>query len=262
MMNRIALLCLAVLLSPAFATDSRAERLVVPMDPYPPWKFVDTQLWSVDPNGIDNLLIETLLSAYNETFGAELDAEYRGYPWKRCLEMMHSGQADLISGILRRPEREAYLIFIEPPYKTRSAKVFYVRKGEGERIRRYADLRDLTIGLQAGVSYFEPFDSDTGIRKEEAGDDLSNLRKLVHGRIDAVISTETQADYLIAVEGLGERIEKAPYRYDYELPVYFALSRQSPHADKAARFSEIVARLVEQDVFETLIEDYFRSLNR
>ncbi len=260
-MNRIVLL-LAVLLLSVFAPDGQAERLVVPMDPYPPWKFVDTQHWAVDPNGIDNRLIEALLSAYNETFGAELEADYRGYPWKRCLDMMHSGQADLISGILKRPEREEYLIFIEPPYKTRSAKVFYVRKGEGERIRRYEDLHDLKIGLQAGVSYFEPFDSDTGIRKEEAGDDLSNLRKLIHGRIDAVISTETQADYLIAVEGLGDRIVKAEYRYDYELPVYFALSRQSPHADKAVRFSEIVTRLVEQNVFETLIEDYFRTLNR
>jgi polar amino acid transport system substrate-binding protein len=260
-MNRIALI-LAVLLLSAFMPDGRAERLIVPMDPYPPWKFVDTLNWDVDPSGIDNRLIEALLSAYNETFGAELEAEYRGYPWKRCLDMMSSGQADLISGILRRPEREEYLIFIEPPYKTRSAKVFYVRKGEGERIRRYEDLHDLKIGLQAGVSYFEPFDSDTGVRKEEAGDDLSNLRKLVHGRIDAVISTETQADYLIAVEGLGDRIEKAPYRYDYELPVYFALSRQSLHADKAARFSDIVTRLVEEDVFETLIEDYFLSLNR
>lgn len=260
-MNRIALL-LAVLLLSVFAPDGRAERLVVPMDPYPPWKFVDTQRWEVDPTGIDNRLIEALLSTYNETFGAELEAEYRGYPWKRCLDMMNSGQADLISGILRRPEREEYLIFIEPPYKTRSAKVFYVRKGDGERIRRYEDLHGPRIGLQAGVSYFEPFDSDARIRKEEAGDDLSNLRKLIHGRIDAVISTETQADYLIAVEGLGDRIEKAPYRYDYELPVYFALSRQSSHADKAAQFSEIVTRLVEEDVFETLIEDYFRTLNR
>ncbi len=260
-MHRIALL-LAVLLLSILTPDGRAERLIVPMDPYPPWKFVDTQRWDVDPTGIDNRLIEALLSAYNQKFDAELETEYRGYPWRRCLEMMNSGQADLISGILKRPEREDYLIFIEPPYKTRSAKVFYVRKGDGERIRRYEDLHDLKIGVQAGVSYFEPFDTDPEVHKEEAGDDLSNLRKLVHGRIDAVISTETQADYLIAVEGLGDSIEKAQYRYDYELPVYFALSRQSPHADKAARFSDIVTELVEQDVFETLIGDYFRTLER
>ena len=125
-----------------------AEDLIVPMDPWPPWKLVDPNSWEVDPQGIDNRLIETLLDSYNQAFGADLRASYRGYPWKRALDMMEKGDADLISGILRRPEREEYLVFLEPPYKTRSAKVFYVRKGERDRIRDYEDLHDLKIGCR------------------------------------------------------------------------------------------------------------------
>jgi polar amino acid transport system substrate-binding protein len=240
----------------------RADDVIIPMDPWPPWKLVDTQTWMVDSGGVDNRLIEALLATYNQTFGVDLQASYRGYPWKRALDMMEKGNADLISGILKSPERERYLIFLEPPYKTKSAKIFYVRKGEQQRIQEYEDLYQLKIGVQAGVRYFAPFDDDPKIRKEEAGDDLSNLRKLQHGRLDAVISTETQADYWIATQSLEDQFDKASYRYDYDLPVYFALSRQSSLAQHSAQFSRVIAELSDKGVFEKVIADYFRDLAR
>ena len=110
------------------------------------------------------------------------------------------------------------------------------------------------------MRYFEPFDDDLLIIKEEAGDDLSNLRKLQYGRVDAVISTETQADYLIATQSLDGEFEKAVYRYDFDLPVYFAISRRSPLANDSAQFSSVIADLAEEGVFDRLIEDYFRGL--
>ena len=97
--------------------------------------------------------------------------------------------------------------------------------------------------MQAGVRYFEPFDDDPKLTKEEAGDDLSNLRKLQYGRVGAIISTETQADYLIATQGLNGEFEKATFRYDYDLPVYFALSRRSAYARDHSQFAQIVALL-------------------
>lgn len=235
--------------------------MIVPMDPWPPWKFVDIETWEVERTGIDVQLLEALISSYNETFGTDIHIEYKGYPWKRCLEMMRQGKADLISGVLKRPEREEYMLFIEPPYKTQSSKVFYVRKGMGGLIRDYEDLRNFKIGVQAGVSYFERFDNDPGIQKEEAGDDVSNFRKLEHGRIDAVISTGTQADYLIATHGFKGKFEKAVLKYDYSLPVYFAISKQSPYAEKASQFSVIVEKLAAQGLFEKIIKNYFEKLN-
>ncbi|MDX1655776.1 MAG: transporter substrate-binding domain-containing protein [Candidatus Competibacteraceae bacterium] len=240
----------------------RAETITVPIDPYPPWKFVDTERWEVNRGGIDIRLVEVLLAAYNRRYGTDLQASFQAFPWKRCLELMRQGHADLISGILRRPEREEYLIFIEPPYKTHSTKVFYVLKGQGERIRRYEDLYGLTIGVQAGVRYFDRFDQDPRLIREEVSTDLFNFRKLAHGRIDAVISTESQADYLIALHGLQGRFDKAILRHDTELPVYFALSRRSPYAEQAGRFSQVVTELVETEAFSAIIEGFFTQLNR
>lgn len=246
----------------AMSGSCLANDMIVPMDPWPPWKIVNTDTWSVDSQGLDNQLIDVLLASYNQTFGANVKADYRGYPWKRCLAMMEMGSADFISGILKSAEREKYLIFLEPPYKTRSAKVFYVRKGEQLRIQRYEDLYTVKVGVQAGVRYFEPFDEDPEIQKEEAGDDLSNLRKLQYGRLDAVISTESQADYLIATQSLEHEFEKALYRYDYDLPVYFAISRRSPFAQYSAQFSRIISELSERGVFADVISNYMRTLRR
>jgi len=257
MLNKLFIIALPLLVTLGVC---RADDMVIPMDPWPPWKLVDPHTWEVDPRGIDNRLIDALLLAYSRDFDPDIRANYRGYPWKRCLDMMEKGEADLISGVLKSPEREQYLLFLEPPYKTRSAKVFYLRKGEGQRVQGYEDLYDLRIGIQAGVRYFEPFDDDPRLRKEEAGDDLSNLRKLQYGRVDAVISTETQADYLIATQGLNDEFDKASYRYDYDLPVYFALSRQSSYVRYYSQLSSTVADLAEEGVFEDIIADYFRNL--
>jgi polar amino acid transport system substrate-binding protein len=176
--------------------------------------------------------------------------------------MMRSGKADLISGVLKRPEREEYMIFIEPPYKTESIKAFYIRKDKKISIQKYEDLYRLKIGVQAGVKYFERFDADPNIQKEEAGNDLSNFRKLAIGRIDAVISTETQADYLITTQGFKEKFKKAKYKYSASLPVYFAISKKSAYAKQALQFSEIVKKLVEEKVFETIVENYFNALHK
>ena len=112
---------------------------------------------------------------------------------------------------------------------------------------------------EAGVRYFEPFDDDPKINKEAAGNDLSNLRKLQYGRLDAVISTESQADYLIATQSLQDEFDKAVYRYDYDLPVYFALSRRSAYAQYGAQFSEVISELADRGVFEDLIAEYMRN---
>jgi len=244
------------------STVATAEKIIVPMDPYPPWKFVDTRTWQVDIDGIDIRLVEALLAAYNETYEANLQAEYIGCPWKRCLEMMRTGEADLISGVFKRPEREGYMRFIEPPYKTKSAKVFYIKNGEDASIQNYEDLYQLKVGTQAGVKYFERFDTDPKIQKEAVTEDLSNFMKLAYGRIDAVISTETQADYVLAINGLQEKFSKAEFRYDADLPVYFAISKKSAYAGESAQFSALVTQLTKQGIFQAAIDNYFSELGK
>ena len=64
-----------------------ADDVIIPMDPWPPWKLVDRQSWEVDSQGVDNRLIEALLTAYNQAFGADLRASYQGTPYSHACVM-------------------------------------------------------------------------------------------------------------------------------------------------------------------------------
>jgi len=230
---------------------SEQKEIVVVVDDYPPWKIID-QDKSV--NGIDIELLNALMAPY------DLKIKFAVCPWKRCLEMMKWGEGDIITGILRRPDREAYMHFIDPPYKTTSAKAFYLQKGKGTLLKKYGDLYSLRVGTVRGVKFFEQFDNDPKINKFEANNDIQNLKKLKSGRIDVVVGTESYLDYLIAIKGFMKEIDKAAYKYDRHVPVHFAVSKKSPLAEHLPRLGVDARRLAEQGRFEQIIKDFFEKL--
>src|ERR1700758_5585400 len=74
-----------------------------------------------------------------------------GPVWRRCLVMIDAGDVDVISSIAKSPERERYLQFIEPPYRTGYDIYFYTR---GTDLGKYEDLQGLRIGHIRGSAYF------------------------------------------------------------------------------------------------------------
>ncbi len=85
-----------------------------------------------------------ILTAIAEELNAEKLFQYA--PFKRRLLMMERGDIDMVCGLLRRPEREAYIHYVLPPYKKRSDTIFFVPKGNTGQIRSYEDLKILKIG--------------------------------------------------------------------------------------------------------------------
>ncbi len=135
-------------------------------------------------------------------------------PLKRCLLMLEQGDADIIIGIQESPERARYLHYLKTAYRKRgSDKVFYVRKGKGQAIRSYEDLRPLRIGVKHGAANFARFEADTGLIKVAARDVATNFRKLALDRVDAVIVAEDQGEAILSQLKLRGQLEKTAYRY-------------------------------------------------
>lgn len=179
-------------------------------------------------------------------------------PFKRGLRMMETGQVDLMTGLLRRPEREVYLAFIDPPYKTHSNKAFYrVRTGD-IRVRTYEDLAGLRIGTGIGTRYFPRFDNDQDLIKIPIPKNQSNFQKLLRGHLDLVIYTETTGDYQLARLGLRDRIVKTAYLYQKENPVYFGMSKESPFLKKSAEFGSHTRELLEQGLLEQIKKGFLK----
>lgn len=239
----------ATLLSTLFLTPAYAFEVVVPIDHFPPWKVVKGDRIS----GIDIELTKALLAEIGAT------PKFVICPWSRCLEMLKNGQGDLLSGVLVRPERANFLAYIYPPYKTRSSKVFY-RLMWSPDIKTHEDLSGRAIGTQRGANYFPRFDSDTSLTKEEVHTDELNFRKLRENRVDAIITTESQGDYIVATLGFDKNIVKSTYRYDEVIPVHFAVSRRSALFDKIQELTTAAEKLKKDGTFAAIIKQYFRDI--
>lgn len=177
-------------------------------------------------------------------------------PWVRCLKAIEDGHADIISAALKRPDREQYMRYIEPPYIERSVKLFYLRKGDGGRIQSFADLKNLTIGVLRGSAYFPQFDNDHSIRKVDVKTTERLLEMLRLKRVDAVIGTELVTDHIISSMAYEGLFDKSSYRIESQEPFYMAISRKSPHMKRIDEFDRAMQALVDEGIVARTIKKH------
>jgi polar amino acid transport system substrate-binding protein len=247
-----AIFLLLIILSP---TPSLAEDgvLRVALDPFPPWKYMDR---TGEPCGLDVELIDMIAGRMG------LKVEYAMYPFSRALYQLEYGEADMMSGVLRRKEREAYLHYLEPPYKNYSDKAFYLLRGEELRLQAYDDLHGLRVGTQAGTKYFPEFDHDRKIDKVVTNSFELNLRMLRANRVDAVINTEVVGDYEISRLGLWRAVVKAPYIYREKQDVYMVLSKKSPLTHRLDEFHSVLADLLRKGAFQRIMNKHRQEVQK
>ncbi|MGE4421351.1 MAG: substrate-binding periplasmic protein [Pseudodesulfovibrio sp.] len=251
--RRVApILLLLFVLSP-IPSPAEDGVLRVALDPFPPWKYLNR---IGEPCGMDVELIDMLAQRMG------LKVEYSMYPFSRALYLLEYGDADMMSGVLRRKDREAYLHYLEPPYKDHSDKAFYLLRGRSRLLQTYEDLHGLRVGTQIGTRYFPEFDHDLKIDKIAAHSFELNLRMLVANRIDAVVNTEVAGDYEIRKLGLQDAVVKAPYIYREKQNVYMVLSRKSPLADRLDEFNAVMADLLREGAFQRIVAGYIRKAQK
>ncbi len=233
-----------------FTAHGYCEDVLVPVDDYPPWKIVAGK--SVI-GGIDIALTDHLLGK----IGAK--PVFKLFPWKRCLSMMQNGTGDFISGVIHKKERETYLYYLQPPYKTKSIKAFFVLKGSGGNYRELRDFESKTVGVIRGAEYFDAFQDNTHIKKYEVSHEMQGLRMVRAGRLDAFILTRETGDYLLSRNPeLAKAIEKAHWAYDKKMEVYFAVSRKSELYLKRHILEGKLREMVNSGIAAGIIEDYFK----
>ena len=182
-------------------------------------------------------------------------------PFKRGLTFLSAGQADAMIGLFRTPERERSLHFLEPPYRTNSFKALFVAKGRGGTIKTYQDLYALHgIGVVSGFKYFPPFDEDAWLKKDESPNNLVGLRKLVNGRLDAMLLQEDIGDYLVTTLNLQDKIEKAQFKHSEVAPSYICLSKSSPWLNWEKELSDRIRQMADSGRMEEIRLGYLKQL--
>ena len=251
--GRVAAILLLLLTLFPIPSPAEDNVLRVALDPFPPWKYLNR---IGEPCGMDVDLIDMLAQRMG------LKVEYSMYPFSRAIYLLEYGEADMMSGVLRRKERESYLHYLEPPYKDHSDKAFYLLRGRGRLLQIYEDLHALRVGTQNGTRYFPAFDHDPKIKKVATHSFELNLRMLLAKRIDAVVNTEVAGDYEIRKLGLQDSVVKAPYIYREKQDVYMVLSKKSPLADRLDEFNSVLADLIREGAFQRIVTRYIHEAQK
>lgn len=210
--------------------------LALPAPARPPLKLVANFWGPYTENGVPGQgqaaqLVSQLLAEAGYSAGIEI------LPWQRALSMAYLGQADGIVCIWSTPERQDKLLFSEP-YMVNRISLLH-RKGALSHVKSMADLKGLRIGIGLGYDYSPEFLAANDFHKDAAATTLANLKKLLAGRVDAIVEDEAIVDYYRSkyAEQLpgAEQLEfsKTPLMV---LPLHFGVSRQREDA------AEIISR--------------------
>ncbi|WP_108650925.1 substrate-binding periplasmic protein [Dongshaea marina] len=139
-------------------------------------------------DGVISELVRTAL----EVSGHQ--ARFRFVPWMRALQEAEMGRADLLMGAYYTAERATRFIYSEPFYEIRLGLIALKSLG----VTHYENLEDLkpyTIGIGRGWANSESFDDARYLKKEEATNQILNVRKLFRKRVDMVVMAHGVFNY-------------------------------------------------------------------
>lgn len=239
-----------LLLAIVFSSSAAVARPVIKYgydEDYPPWE----KNVSGKPVGINI----DIMNALADRLGFEV--VYRPYPFKRVLVLLESGEIDMTGGLARSAEREAYARYLEPSYQ-KTIRVFIIRRESGIRLRTYADLIPLRIGVRAGNRLYEPFDSDPRLMKVEAHSVDQLFQMLLAGRTDVIVGGSIQLRHAAKVSGYASKVKLAPYTVETQDGGFFALSRASALEGSFDAIQKAFRDLHARGLIDRIIESHLR----
>ena len=187
----------------------------------------------------------------------DCDIHYVRAPWIRCLDLLKTGRADLLSSAFQTPERQEYMTYLSEPFLRSLPIAFYFRKRSGFSINRYEDLYQFSsVGVLKGASYFERFDRDSKVAKVSVTSQDQLFPMLVSGRLDIIAGYVDTENYRLTHEGYQGKVERSALEIRNPVKVYIAISKRSPWQKRIAEIDRIHHQLLKEGFIQNVIDRY------
>jgi polar amino acid transport system substrate-binding protein len=190
---------IAVFVFTCLSFAARGEKLRIVTEPWAPYVY--------EENGKSLGLDYETTAIVFKRLGIEV--EWQFLPWKRCLSMLETGQADGALDIFHSDERDATLLYPSEPLSEVQFVMFYAND-RPHPFRTLDELRGLTIGTSPGYLYSKDFRESTLFTREPAPSHEANFGKLVRGRIDLLITDRRVGQHLLDELNIRDRITENP----------------------------------------------------
>ena len=181
---------------------------------------------------------------------------FRMVPWARAQAMLVQGQADILIGPYKTPERIASMAFSDKPFY-QDQMVFYTRQDasfgwDGD----YGVLKNRRVVLLNGWAYGADWERvRPGLQVSVANNVENGLKMLVHNHVDVFVSNRRNTDPVIARLGYGRQVKPLPKVIEVQNG-YFAFPR-SPTFDKLRlQFDQELTNLIETGELKRLGKRY------
>ena len=247
LLTTLSLIILILAPSPQiYAGDEKIY--TVDFEKWAPFRIEDKE----SPRGFKGLDIE-ILNEISKKLNIKI--QIKRSPWARSLANLKSGDSDIITGVAYTEERAEYINYAEPSYYSVNP-VFYVKKGRGHLIKNYSDLYSYSIGHSIKSAYFEPFNSDTKLKKVELSSETHLIKMLMLGRVDAIIGTEPNISYDLIKSGLRNKAERAFYKPDKQTKLYIGISKKSPLSSRMKEIEMVIKDMLNDKKIDKLMKRY------
>jgi len=177
-------------------------------------------------------------------------------PFARSLKELQDGTNALVPRMSRTPDREAFTIFLGPIAIQKRAVLFAVRKGDEDKIKSYDDLVPMNVAVKRGTVYFEKFDKDAAIKKQEVADDNNLAVVLRAGHIDAAIFIDPAA-FEAAAKAIGwDGWGWASWKEQMEQGNFYGIAKTGPLAGHAEAINSALKKMVESGRIKAIYAKY------
>ncbi len=206
--------------------------------------------WNNQPDGFASHVLE----AVAEKLDWQIKIDFM--PWLRVVSRSKEGKCDIAYTVLKRDDYESFLTFPDEPIHIRENIFITLKKSKTDYTGDLeAFMRTHRIGMyrdKAVSTSFEQLRKQPWARIESVNSSEQNLKKLLEGRVDAVIENNYTAAYLLRQDGQLSKVtlHQPPLNIT---PAYFTFPKKGKVTKKEIEaFNQALADLKQTLLYQSL----------
>ncbi|MFN5047001.1 substrate-binding periplasmic protein [Roseateles sp.] len=176
---------------------------------------------------------------------------YEDTPSARALRMMERGEADLMVGPFRSPEREHFMIYTQAPLPP--VEIAFYTRPLAPAIKTPDDLLGRRIAVHRGKRYGPDFDGDGRLQRHELSNYRAAFEMVARGRLDVVVIPELQGDLL--QKELQLELAKQPLRMAAQ-QAHVVFSRRSAWQHRQGELERVFRVMREDGSWQRILQRY------
>lgn len=182
---------------------------------------------------------------------ANIKIEIIEKPFKRALQMMKSGEADIMVGPIKTAELEEYMSYFKLMLPAEK-KAFYVNQ-HSDPIINFEDLYKKIVIIGRGKFYYERIHTNPKISIVEVTEYLSGIKMVNDSPNYVIIIPEKEGDYLMEENNID--LLTSPFFIEGK-PSYICFSKQSKNNDAIEKIESGLEYIIENGIYDNILKMY------